>query len=70
VTDHPPPASGAAFADDLKAWVKAMGYTRDQAADELCVPKSTLYGWWAGRPPALEGSLRRLMALIREAGER
>lgn len=52
------------FAADIKAWIKAMGYTRDQAAEELRVARSTLDGWCAGRPSAMEGPLRRLMDLL------
>jgi hypothetical protein len=55
------------FAADLKAWIKRHAYTRDQAAAALCVPRSTLDGWCAGRTPALEPLIRRLLtALDRE----
>lgn len=52
------------FAGDLKAWIKRMGHTRASAAEALCVPKSTLDGWCAGRPCVLEGAVRRLMTLL------
>jgi transcriptional regulator with XRE-family HTH domain len=52
------------FAADLKAWIKRQGYTRNQAATALSVPRSTLDGWCAGRAPALEGLIRRLMTAL------
>lgn len=53
------------FAADLKAWARRMGYTRAEAAEALGdVPISTYDGWCVGRPPALEGTLRRLMAAL------
>ena len=55
------------FAADLKAWAKRVGLTRDQAAAELRVPRSTYDGWCAGKGPAIEGPLRRLMELIEAA---
>lgn len=41
-----------------------MGLTREGAAQALGVPKSTFDGWCAGRPPALEQTVRKLMALL------
>lgn len=55
------------FAADLKSWIKRMGYTRERAAAALDVPKTTLDGWCAGRPPALEGMARKLMGLLEAA---
>lgn len=49
------------FATDLRAWIKRQTFTRAQAAVALAVPRSTLDGWCAGRPPGLEGLIRRLM---------
>lgn len=54
----------SAFATDLKAWARRMGWTRNQAAVELRVPRATYDGWCAGRPAAQEGMARRLMAQL------
>jgi len=48
----------------LKEWHGQHGWTRDQAAAELRAPRSTYDGWCAGRPAALDASIRRLMSLI------
>lgn len=58
------------LADCLKVWHKANGWTRDQAAAELRVPRSTYDGWCAGRFRPAEGSIRRLMALIDRTNEK
>lgn len=55
---------GRSLAECLKDWHRRPGWTRDTAAAELRVPRSTYDGWCAGRAPALEGTLRRLMTLI------
>jgi len=52
------------LADCLKAWHGRPGWTRDRAAAELRVPRPTYDGWCAGRPAALEPSIRRLMTLV------
>ena len=50
---------------DLRAWIGRMGYTRAQAAEALGLAPTTLAGYLdGGRPCALEGTLRRLMAAI------
>lgn len=48
----------------LKSWHAKRGWTRDQAAEQLRIPRSTYDGWCAGRPAKLEGTVRRLMTLI------
>jgi hypothetical protein len=52
------------FSDCLKAWGQSHGYSRQQQADELRVPLTTLHGWHAGRSAALEAALRLLMTLL------
>lgn len=54
----------------LKEWHAAHEWTRDQAAAQLRVPRSTYDGWCAGRPAKLEGSIRRLMTLIDATGSK
>ena len=51
------------FSDDLKAWAAGRG-SRQQAADDLRVPLTTLHGWCAGRPCEREATIRRLMTMI------
>ncbi len=48
----------------LKAWHRGRGQTRDQAAAEFRLPRSTYDGWCAGRMPASEGMVRRFMTLL------
>lgn len=55
------------FAEIAKAWPKDRGWTRNQAAAELRVPRTTYDGWCAGRPAMYEAALRRLMTLIGRA---
>lgn len=52
------------FADCLKEWHRRPGWTRDTAAAQLRVPRSTYDGWCAGRSAALEPTIRRLMTMI------
>lgn len=47
--------------DILKAWGEAKGLTRAQQAAALGVPITTLHGWHAGRPAAMDATVRRLM---------
>lgn len=54
--------------DCLKAWHGGHGWTRDQAAGELRVPRSTYDGWCAGRQAEREPTIRRLMTLIDRLG--
>lgn len=55
------------LADCLKAWHAERGWTRDQAAAELRVSRTTYDGWCAGRRTDREASLRRMMTLIDSA---
>lgn len=57
------------FAECLKDWHARPGWTRDVAAGELRVPRSTYDGWCAGRSAALEKSIRRLMTLLDRTGK-
>lgn len=53
------------FAACLKDWhAQPHVGSRDKAAEELRVPRSTYDGWCAGRAADREPSLRRLMTLI------
>lgn len=55
---------GRAFGDVLKAWHGNRGLTRDEAAAELRVPRSTYDGWCAGRASSVERTVRRLITLL------
>lgn len=57
-------ADDRSLADCLKDWHRRPGWTRDTAAAELRVPRSTYDGWCAGRSAALEPTIRRLMTMI------
>jgi hypothetical protein len=52
------------IAECLKDWHARPGWTRNRAADELCVSRPTYDGWCAGRGIGLEKSIRKLMVLI------
>lgn len=52
------------LSDCLKEWHKAHGWTRDNAAAALAVPRSTYDGWCAGRTAPHEAMIRRLMTLF------
>lgn len=51
----------------LKSWHSGTGRTRDEAATDLRVPRSTYDGWCAGRSAALEGTIRRMLVLLDES---
>lgn len=51
----------------LKSWHSGTGRTRDEAAADLRVPRSTYDGWCAGRSAALEGTIRRMLVLLDES---
>ena len=59
---------GRTLAEALKSWHAAHGWTRDEAAAELRVPRSTYDGWCAGRSSPTERMARRLMTLIDRQG--
>lgn len=51
----------------LKSWHAAHRWTRNRAAHELRVSRSTYDGWCNKRGIALEQSIRRLMTLVDDA---
>jgi len=67
VADHDWEADPRPFSECLKAWVAERGWTRNQAAAELRVPRSTYDKWCDGGKCDREASLRRLMTLIDRA---
>jgi hypothetical protein len=52
------------LSDCLKAWHKTRGWSRDEAATALRVPRKTYDGWCDGRMPEREAMIRRMMSLI------
>ena len=52
------------FGECLKAWHASHNWTRDQAAEELRMPRSTYDSLCSGRKADREAGLRRLMTLI------
>lgn len=61
-----PTPDGDDFAATLNGWRKRMGLSRNEAAQELRVPVTTLLGWLAKRPCRHEGMARRLMELLEQ----
>ena len=59
---------GETLRDALVAWRARMGWSWGRSAAELRIPPTTLKGYAMGRPSALEGTVRRLMARL-EHGE-
>lgn len=52
------------FADELKAWRYARGWTQEDAAKYLDVPLKTYQNWeWGRRLPNTPGPIRKLMKL-------
>lgn len=56
-----------AFPALLKRWHRELGLTRDEAAAELRVPRSTYDGWCNGKRCEREATIRRLMDVLHQA---
>lgn len=54
------------FADQVKAWREALGWTQEKAAEYLDVPVATYRNWeWGRRAPSHIGPVKRLMELAK-----
>ena len=53
------------FAEVIREWGHRRGLTRQQQADTLGVPLTTLNGWHAGRPASAERVVRKLMDALK-----